>query len=190
MRTGRPPKTPGPALAGVGLALILAWLLALAWPAPAKTGPEGVWVRVSRVNDGDTLTVRHRGRDERVRLLAVDAPETGHSRKLERAAQRAGRAPGQEARLGDMARDYVAGLTGPGERVRLVFEPGGERRDDHRRLLAWVHLADGRQLNELLIAEGYARVYRRCRCQGLERLLRLEDQARRAGRGLWTLGGP
>jgi len=178
----------GQRAAGAFLGLIL--LAALVWAPSVRADADGVWVRVSRVHDGDTLTVRYRGRDERVRLLGVDTPETGHSRKLGRAAQRAGRAPGQEARLGDMARDYVAGLVGPGGKVRLVFEPGGERRDDHRRLLAWVHLADGRQLNELLIAEGYARVYRRCRCQGLERLLRLEDQARRAGRGLWTLGGP
>lgn len=189
MRRGRAAAA-GPRKAAAGLVLGLILLAALSWTPAAQADADGVWVRVWRVNDGDTLTVRYRGRDERVRLLGVDAPETGHSQKLERAAARAGRSQGQEARLGDLARDYVAGLVGPGDRARLVFENGGERRDDHKRLLAWVWLADGRQLNQLLVAEGYARVYRRCRCQGLDRLLRLEDQARRQGRGLWALGGP
>lgn len=180
-------------IGAVGLGLALALAIALAWPLTAPAGhraAKDAWGEVLSVHDGDTLTVRYHGRKERVRLLGVDAPETAHSPKLQRAAARAGRTPRAEAGLGAQARDFLRGLVGPGDRVRLTFEPGGQRRDEHKRLLAWLWLADGRQVNELLLSEGYARVYRRCRCQALQRFMGLENQARTQGRGLWGRGGP
>ncbi|MFH1058254.1 MAG: thermonuclease family protein, partial [Pseudomonadota bacterium] len=177
----------------LGLVAAAALAAALAWPLAAPAGhraAQEAGVEVVSVHDGDTLTVRLHGRKERVRLLGVDAPEMGDSPKLQRAAARAGRAPRQEAALGALARDFVRDLVGPGDRVRLGFEPGGQRRDEHKRLLAWLWLADGRQVNELLLSEGYARVYRRCQCRALPRLRGLEAQARGQGRGLWGRGGP
>lgn len=174
-----------------GLALaLLTLLLVLAPPCPPAPAQETspTWAKVVAVVDGDSLRVRLGGRVERVRLLGVDAPETRTSRKLDRAAARAGRTPAEEARQGEAARRFVAGLVHPGDRVRLVW--GSEPRDAYQRLLAWVWLEDGRQLNHLLIAAGQARVYRRCPCPELPELLRLESQARREGRGLWSRGGP
>jgi micrococcal nuclease len=171
------------------LALLTLFLILAAARPPAlaqETSP--TWATVVAVVDGDSLKVRLGGRVERVRLLGVDAPETGTSRKLGRAAARAGRTPAEEASQGQAARRFVAGLVQPGDRVRLGWGP--EPRDPHRRLLAWVWLEDGRQLNRLLIAEGQARVYRRCPCPELPELLGLENQARQAGRGLWSRGGP
>ncbi len=172
------------------LALLLACLVPAGLASPAACGgPDGLWARVGRVNDGDTLGVRLAGRRELVRLLGVDSPETLHSPKLERAAARAGRSPAEEDRLGRQAREFAAGLLAPGQRVRLVLDPGAGPRDAHGRILAYVFLEDGRMLNELLVAEGQARAFRRCRCQRLPRLLELEDQARRRGLGIWGKAG-
>jgi micrococcal nuclease len=174
---------PGPALA-----LCLGLFLTLAWPALAA--PPGDWAPVLFVNDGDTITVRHQGRKELVRLLGVDAPETVHSPKLERAAAQAGRPPREEARLGEVARDFVLKLLPRGHRVRLEGDPRAGARDKYGRLLAYVYLEDGRLLNELLLSAGQARVYRRCQCARLGRFQVWEAQARRERRGLWALGGP
>lgn len=170
------------------LALALALLLSLAG-APAAPAGE-TWAPVLYVNDGDTITVGLNGRKELVRLLGVDTPETGHSRKLERAARQAGRSPGQEARLGGLARDYLAGLLPRGQRVRLQGDPGAGARDRHGRLLAYAYLEDGRMVNALLLQEGQARAYGRCQCAWQGRFQELEAQARRERRGLWAQGRP
>lgn len=170
------------------LALLLALLCALAL-APAVRAGE-TWAPVLYVNDGDTITVSLAGGKELVRLLGVEAPETGHSRKLARAARQAGRSQGQEARLGGQARDFLADLLPRGKRVRLQSDPKAGARDKHGRLLAYVYLEDGRMLNALLIEQGQARAYGRCQCAWQGRFQGLEAQARRERRGLWAQGGP
>lgn len=170
------------------LALLLALPLTLA-AAPAAQAGE-TWAPVLYVNDGDTITVGQAGGKELVRLLGVEAPETGHSRKLARAAAKAGRSQGQEARLGGQARDFLAGLLPRGTRVRLQGDPEAGARDKHGRLLAYVYLEDGRMLNALLLEQGQARAYGRCQCAWQGRFQGLEAQARRERRGLWAQGGP
>ncbi len=81
-------------------------------------------VRVVRVVDGDTIEVRLDGRDEDVRLIGVDTPETV---KPDTPVQC----------FGERASHFTKRrLTG--KRVRLVF--GVERRDVYGRLLAYVYL--------------------------------------------------
>jgi micrococcal nuclease len=142
------------------------------------------------VNDGDTITVRLNGRKELVRLLGVDAPETVHSPKLARAAAQAGRSERKEARLGDMARQFVLELLPRGSRVRLESDSRAGERDKYGRLLAYVYLEDGRLLNALLLQAGQAVVYRHCRCAHLRQYQAWEAQARRQGRGLWAPDRP
>ncbi len=48
--------------------------------------------RVTRVVDGDTLVVSIAGREERVRLIGVDTPETVHPQQAHRRGQ--DRSPG------------------------------------------------------------------------------------------------
>jgi micrococcal nuclease len=56
--------------------------------------------------------------------------------------------------FGEEASAFVEGLLGPGAEVR--YEVGVEARDRYGRLLAYVWLEDGRFLNGLLVARGYA----------------------------------
>lgn len=89
-----------------------------------------------RVIDGDTIV--HRG--ETIRLRGLDAPEI-HGRCE------------AEARLAIRARDRLAVLLAGGFRV---FPAG---RDRYGRVLAVVRDARGRDVAQVLIAEGLARPY-------------------------------
>lgn len=105
---------------------------------------------VVRILDGDTIAVRARiwlGQDVEtsVRVLGVDTPETGPRAKCE-----------SERARGAAAKRRVAELLKPGARVTLA----GVKPDKYAgRVLARVALPDGRDLAQLLIAEGLARPY-------------------------------
>ena len=96
---------------------------------------------VVRVVDGDTIRVRVGGREERVRYIGIDTPESARAGMGVECFAR--RAAAENARLVD------------GRRVRL--EPDAEARDRYGRLLAYVfRVEDGRMVNESLVRGGYA----------------------------------
>jgi micrococcal nuclease len=131
-------------------------------PAP-PAGPDGEY-RVLRVIDGDTIVVEG---GERVRYLGVDAPETQGSPECY----------GREAT--ERNRQLVEG-----KRVRL--EADRRDRDRYGRLLRWVWV-DGTLVNEQLIREGYATVYRdEPAAKYMPQLLAAEAEARSRGAGLWS----
>lgn len=145
--------------------LVLVAFAATAWGADPRS-LEGVVVKVV---DGDTIHVRLGGRIEKVRYIGVNTPELHHPRL--------GRQPGgQEAR--DVNRRLV-----DGRQVRLELDVG--ERDRYGRLLAYVWV--GRTMvNAELVGQGYAQVMTvppNVRYQQL--FLRLQRDARGAGRGLW-----
>jgi micrococcal nuclease len=139
-------------------------------------------VRVERVVDGDTILVRLDGRDEYVRLIGVDTPETV---KPDTPVQC----------FGERASHFTKRrLTG--RRVRLVF--GAEPRDVYGRLLAYVYLARGsfegsrqargpqRLFNAILARRGLARPLTiPPNDRFAARFERLARGAARTGRGLW-----
>jgi micrococcal nuclease len=144
-------------------------------PASADTEP-GVVVRVV---DGDTLIARVDGSRVRVRLLGVDAPESV--------------TPGQPVGcFGPQAGDAARRLLPEGARISLETDPTQGRKDRFGRRLAVVTVdGQGTSVNELLIAGGYARVFR---ADGRARLLptlgEAQRRARRAHRGLWAVCPP
>jgi len=126
-------------------------------------------VRVERVVDGDTILVRLGGRDEYVRLIGVDTPETV---KPDTPVQCFGE------RASHFTKRRLAG-----RRVRLVF--GAEPRDVYGRLLAYVYV--GRRLfNSSLARRGLARPLTiPPNDRFAPRFEHLAVAAARAGRGLW-----
>src|SRR2546430_16185815 len=98
--------------------------------------------RVVQVLDGDTIVVRRAGgRDETIRLLGVDPPETHHPRKPVQC-------------YGPEASAYTASRLF-GQLVRL--EDDVERHDIHGRRLAYVYLHNV-NFDEELLRRGYARL--------------------------------
>ncbi len=132
--------------------------------------PPGI-ARVERVVDGDTIRVRLDGREETVRYIGVDTPET---KKPGTAVECFGKAASAEnARLVE------------GERLRLAV--GAEARDRYGRLLAYVRRErDGLFVNEALIARGYARTLTiRPNDRYAARFGLLQARARASRTGLW-----
>jgi micrococcal nuclease len=158
-------------LGSLVLLLIVALLILRPWEGGAgpDAGPAAVEAYVIRAVDGDTIEARIDGRDEYVRYIGVDTPETV---KPDTPVQCFGpRASSFNHRLVE------------GRRVRLVF--GVERHDIYGRLLAYVYLGH-RFVNAMLARRGLARpltIPPNDRFAPLFR--RLSLRAARAGRGLW-----
>jgi micrococcal nuclease len=133
-------------------------------------------VTVKRVVDGDTLLVT--GLDPGavlVRLIGIDAPETGDGRTVREC-------------FGPEARSWLGAHAPRGSRVRLVFDVGA--RDRFGRRLAYVYRDDGALLNAALVENGYARTMTiRPNVRHAEELKALERRARADGRGLWSACG-
>jgi micrococcal nuclease len=124
---------------------------------------------VTRAIDGDTIEVRAGGREDEVRYIGVDTPETVK--------------PGTPVQcFGPQASAYNHRLV-EGRWVRLIFDR--ERRDVYGRLLAYVYL--GRRLvNARLAGLGYARTLTIPPNDSHAALFhRLARRAALAGRGLW-----
>jgi micrococcal nuclease len=105
------------------------------------TGGDGYY-SVTDVVDGDTIDVQIDGKEETIRLLLVDTPETVHPSK-----------PVQP--FGPEASDFMKELL-KGEEVEL--EIGISERDKYGRILAYVYTKEGKMVNELLLKKGLARV--------------------------------
>ncbi len=135
------------------------------------TGADGLGV-VARVVDGDTLRVRIARREERVRLIGIDTPESVDPRSV---VECFGREAGRR----------TAALLPPGTAVRLVRDV--EARDRYSRLLAYVYRADdGLFVNLALVAEGYAAVATYPpNVAHAEELAAAARTAQEHGRGLW-----
>jgi micrococcal nuclease len=144
--------------------------------APQALAPGAVRdARVVRVVDGDTIVVSLAGRDERVRYIGVDTPE---SVKPGAPVECYGkRASAENERLVE------------GRDVRLAID--AEARDRYGRLLAYVTRAsDGLFVNAELVRLGFATpltIAPNVRHAG--RFAALAREARRAGRGLWNACG-
>lgn len=121
---------------------------------------------VQKVIDGDTLALVN---GEHVRLIGIDSPERHHP---ELPVQRFSRE----------AADYLL-KTLDGQNVTLEIIPG-EERDTYHRLLAYVY-AGKTMLNEEMIRNGYAFAYGKGTHPRLTQFLQMENEARRAHRGLW-----
>ena len=125
----------------------LAWSQDAAWPG-----------KVVGVSDGDTITVLHQGKGEKIRLYGIDCPEKKQ-------------AFGKRAK--QFTSDTVFGKT---VEVRPVAI------DRYGRTIAWIYV-NGTCLNEELLKAGLAWHYKRYSSE--RHLARLEDRARQQKAGLW-----
>ena len=171
-------RAAGPSLGALALLAILVALLVSGGgdhdggsesPGGREAGPRGQVVTVLDVVDGDTIEVSLDGREEDVRYIGVDTPESV--------------APGEPVEcFGPEASELNEELVS-GERVRLVL--GVEQRDRYGRLLAYVY-RDGLFVNAELVRRGFARTLTIAPNDAFaERFARLERAAGRDGRGLW-----
>lgn len=129
-------------------------------------------VTVARVVDGDTVVVQLGGRDERVRLIGIDTPETVDPRKPVQC-------------FGREASNRTKALLPKGTAVRL--ERDVEARDRYGRLLAYMYrVDDGMFVNLALAEEGFAQALTiPPNVAYADRFAAAVAEARRGSRGLW-----
>lgn len=129
--------------------------------------------RVIRVADGDTLVVETGGKEERVRLLRVNTPESVH--------------PDTKKNIpaGKTASDYTKRRLS-GRQVRLQYEPGGDERDRYGRLLCYVFVED-QNFNVELVEEGLSPYYTEYgRSKEFDKNFESAERSAREGkRGIW-----
>ncbi|MDN7244374.1 thermonuclease family protein [Planococcus shenhongbingii] len=128
-------------------------------------------VEVTSVIDGDTIKIMYEGKEETVRYLLIDTPETNHPRL--------GKQP-----LGSEATAENKRLIESGD-VSIEFDVGG-RFDDYGRMLAYIYV-DGESVQEQMLEAGFARVayVYPPNTRYVEEFEEAEQIAQEAGIGIW-----
>lgn len=139
-------------------------------PTPSSTtraNEQSLQVPVNRVIDGDTIDVQINGKEEKVRLIGINAPETNECF-------------GKEAT--DKARELLSSKT-----VKLEADPTQGERDKYKRLLRYVFV-EGTNFEELMVREGFAKEYTYHTAYKYQSLFKsAQKEAQDSRRGLWAV---
>ncbi len=128
--------------------------------------------KVIRMVDGDTIKVLINNKEDTVRLIGIDTPETVDPRKPVQCF-------GVEA--SNKTKEVLTGKT-----IILESDPTQGNRDKYQRLLRYVFLND-LNFNKFMISEGYAHEYTyRIPYKYQEKFKNAERIAREENRGLWN----
>ncbi|MDS9470944.1 thermonuclease family protein [Sporosarcina pasteurii] len=132
---------------------------------------QGIKTKVKRVIDGDTIIVKMDGKEERVRLILVDTPETKHPQM--------GVQPfGPEA---------SAFTTEQLEGKVITLEVGVQERDRYGRVLAYVWIGD-KLFNQTLLEKGLARVaVYPPNTKYLDEFKAAQNNAKKKAVGIWSI---
>jgi micrococcal nuclease len=129
---------------------------------------------VVKIVDGDTIDIDvpdGKYNHTRIRLWGIDTPET-KSKKY------------GVMYFGPEAAEFAKKLA-LGKPAAIYLDKGNRTRGKYGRLLAYVQLPDGRFLNEVLVAEGFAYADLRFRHSFYHKYEQLQASARRQKKGLW-----
>lgn len=127
--------------------------------------------KVIEVIDGDTIKVMIDGKEETVRFLLVDTPETKHPQK--------GTQP-----FGPEAANFTSSML-KGKIIEM--EKDITERDKYGRLLMYVYV-DGKSVQEELLRKGLARVaVYPPDVKYVDRYKQIQEEARKQGIGIWSI---
>ncbi len=127
--------------------------------------------KVVRVVDGDTFVVDFNGKEEKVRLIGVDTPESVHADSS------------KNTKEGILVSDYTKSKLN-GKTVKLEFDVS--ERDKYGRLLAYVYI-DGEMYNKHLLEIGYAKIATYPpNVKYVEEFKKIQKEARENKVGLWN----
>lgn len=143
---------------------------AVTQPKPTTLADDQTY-KVVEVIDGDTLKIMFNGKKVSVRLLGIDSPEMGDSRKLVRCfANKA------KSKLSDLVL---------GKESRFNGDKSQGDKDKYGRFLRYVYLNDGTFVNLGLVKDGYAYSYRKYPTKYLSEFNSAEKEAKEKKLGLW-----
>ena len=160
----------------LSLLLCLSFILPLS--ACAEESGSVLQGTVTWIYDGDTLKVDPHGK---VRLIGIDTPERENSKRDSYLIKK-GISATRQREIYQQAKTFNINQV-KGQLVILTLDD--PERDRHGRLLAYLHLPDGRMLNRVLLEQGLAIVYRRFSFRMKEDFLTAETEAMKDKQGLW-----
>lgn len=130
---------------------------------------------VTKVVDGDTLTISKDGSSVTLRLIGIDTPETVHPSKPVECF-------GTEA--SNKAKSLLSG-----KYITLEMDNSQGTYDKYQRMLAYVYLPDGTMFNKYMISEGYAYEYTYGTPYKYQsEFKQAENSAKQNKKGLWADG--
>ena len=126
-------------LIALGIAIVAIYFPELLEEEEKEPSRQGlIPVELVKTIDGDTIKIMYEGKEENVRYLLIDTPETNHPRL--------GKQPyGQQAKVRNQE------LLQKGQ-LEIEFDVGGKY-DKYGRLLAYIYI-DGKSVQEQLLKEG------------------------------------
>lgn len=131
------------------------------------------------VEDGDTLVVAIDGREKRVQLAGIDAPEETANPKFRLDLQRTGMGEETLLALGRAATSHLCSLAKEGDRLTLKGDL--QQQDKYGRISLEVINSRGNSLNRLMVEQGYARALPDAPAEWRQ----LEQQALARSAGIW-----
>lgn len=126
--------------------------------------------KVVRVVDGDTFIINYNGKEERVRLIGVDTPESVHPNEEKNTAF--------GKKVSNFSKEKLTN-----KEVQIEFDVS--QRDKYGRLLCYVYV-DGQMYNKLLLEEGLAKVATYPpNIKYVEDFTKIQKEARENKKGMW-----
>lgn len=127
---------------------------------------EPITGKVVSVADGDTITISENGTERKIRFYGIDCPEG-------------------DQQFGQQATKFTSALVS-GRKIEIKKMDT----DRYGRTVAILY-ADGVNLNEQIVAQGYGWMYRQyCKESFCQDWLQLESAAKASGKGLWADTNP
>jgi micrococcal nuclease len=163
------------------IVLIITLAQSQGWLSDTKKGAvsnQAGTYNVSRYVDGDTIVVNINGADETIRFIGIDTPET---HKPNTPVQCYG--PAAAAHTQNV-------IKAAGGNVRLASDSLGSNHDRYNRLLRYVYLPDGTDVNKLNIEQGYAFLYPYFPFSKKAEFAAAQKSAQAAQKGLWGACSP
>lgn len=128
-------------------------------------------IKLSKCVDGDTAYFMVNGEEEKVRFLAVDAPETVKSGTPVQSYEKE-------------ASEYTCKSLMSAANINFDYEDTNKT-DKYNRLLAWVFI-DGKLLQGELVAKGYAQIkYEKKNYKYIDELYAIQEVAKENKVGIW-----
>ena len=127
--------------------------------------------RVVSVHDGDTVSLLINNKQQKVRLIGIDAPEIGQ--KL----------------WGDEAKRHLESLIGSSsQEVKIEYDV--EKNDKHGRVLAYLWTPENVLINLMMIKSGYAVLYSvPPNVKYADEFRKAQEEARNLKLGIWSENG-
>jgi micrococcal nuclease len=153
------------------------------WPQGATTSQADPFAtrldtpfKVVKIIDGDTIVASEKGKSVTVRLIGINAPETGLGSRPKEC-------------FGAEASKHLADILPVGTEIALDTDSSQGTYDKYNRVLAYVMLADHTNINLMMIQDGYAYEYTYNQPYLYVAAFKESQQiAREEGKGLWASG--